>query len=160
MKNIIERLKLLTGSNPDADNVDHLNAVWSLCECLWGDLDELDMLSLHEKDITSYEINQLRKNLLTKWLSNVSAHRVDREVKLYKYHKVSCLQSDRHLTYSRLILLVEQGWLFKCNIQFVEWQSASRILFASNRQLGLSPCIAVGASREQQYLTGHVQRTA
>jgi hypothetical protein len=66
-----------------------MNAVWSLCQCLWGDLEELDLLNMREKNsVSPYEIHQLRKKALTKWLSDVSSYRIEREVKLFRYHKV------------------------------------------------------------------------
>lgn len=67
-----------------------MSAVWSLCECLWGNLKELELINLDESTNTNaYEIHQLRKQSLTKWLSEISNHRIEREVKLFRYHKVS-----------------------------------------------------------------------
>jgi hypothetical protein len=66
-----------------------MNSVWSLCQSLWGDLEELDLLNIKDKNsVNPYEIHQLRKKSLTKWLADVSSNRIEREVKLFKYHKV------------------------------------------------------------------------
>ena len=66
-----------------------MNSVWSLCQSLWGDLEELDLLNIKDRSgVNPYEIHQLRKKCLTKWLADVSSNRIEREVKLFKYHKV------------------------------------------------------------------------
>ena len=72
-----------------------MKSVWSLCQNLWGDIPDNYKI---ERDITQnntsdmmmndYEREQIRKRLLSEWLADVSAHRIERECKMYKYHKV------------------------------------------------------------------------
>lgn len=86
LKNVV----CIVGDHPDADNVDHMKMVWSLCENLWGDIpDSFKPSSCETVKLSAYEVEQIRKRLLTEWLSDVSSHRVEKECKYLKYNKVN-----------------------------------------------------------------------
>jgi hypothetical protein len=77
----------IVGDHPDADNVNHDKMVWGLCQSLWGDIPEGFKSNSNESQITSqYELEQMRKRLLSEWLADVSSHRIDRECKLIKFN--------------------------------------------------------------------------
>ena len=76
----------LAGDHPDADNVEHMKSVWTLCESLWGDVAESYK---SRSNVDAYELEQIRKRLLGEWLVDMSAHRVEKECRLNKYNKVS-----------------------------------------------------------------------
>lgn len=61
-------------------------SVWSLCESLWGNIEELEINKLSENSLIRYELDILRKKELSKWLTRISTHRIEREVKLCKYN--------------------------------------------------------------------------
>ena len=46
--------------------------------------------------ISNYELEQIRKRLLSKWLANVSSHRIDRECKLAKFNSSSTTTTKKH----------------------------------------------------------------
>ena len=83
----------LAGDHPDADNIEHMKSVWSLCQNLWGDVPETYKINQSEPSIESeenpYEMDQIRKRLLSEWLADVSSNRVERESKMFKLNKVS-----------------------------------------------------------------------
>lgn len=84
-------LVVLVGDHPDADNVEHMKAVWTLCQSLWGDIP--DNYRVREgtpayQASGDYEREQIRKRLLSEWLADVSGHRVERECKMHKFNKV------------------------------------------------------------------------
>ena len=77
--------------------------VWTLCQSLWGDIPDAfkanpsahDLANGQKKtsssssssDVSSqYELEQMRKRLLSEWLSDVSSHRVERECRLIKFN--------------------------------------------------------------------------
>lgn len=82
------------GDHPDADNIEHMKSVWSLCQNLWGDIPENYKINpTNESPKNNYENEQIRKRLLSEWLADVSAHRIERECKMYKFHK----NKDNHM---------------------------------------------------------------
>jgi hypothetical protein len=70
--------------------------VWTLCQSLWGDIPDAfkansnthDLINGKKSDVSSsqYELEQMRKRLLSEWLSDVSSHRVERECRLIKFN--------------------------------------------------------------------------
>ena len=84
--NIAIDLSKKVGDHPDADNVSHGKMVWSLCQSLWGDIPD-SFKSASSTTISNYEIEQIRKRLLSEWLADSSSHRIDRECKLIKFNK-------------------------------------------------------------------------
>lgn len=83
-------LIFLAGDHPDADNIEHMKSVWSLCQNLWGDVPDNYKINPSESssEENPYEMDQIRKRLLSEWLADVSAHRVERESKMFKLNKV------------------------------------------------------------------------
>jgi hypothetical protein len=88
LNNLIVTICVLVGDHPDADNVDHMKSVWSLCQNLWGDIPDSYKIDSINPTISNYEIEQIRKRLLSEWLTEVSAHRVERQCKMHKFNKV------------------------------------------------------------------------
>ena len=66
-----------------------MKSVWSLCQNLWGDIPDSYKIDSINQTENNYEIEQIRKRLLSEWLTEVSAHRVERQCKMYKFNKVS-----------------------------------------------------------------------
>lgn len=62
--------------------------VWSLCQNLWGDIPDAYKIDPNTLTCSDYELEQIRKRLLSEWLADVSAHRVERQCKLHKFNKV------------------------------------------------------------------------
>ena len=79
---------VLVGDHPDADNIEHMKSVWTLCQSLWGDIPEAYKIRQSAASGVDYEREQTRKRLLSEWLAEVSGHRVDRECKMHKFNKV------------------------------------------------------------------------
>jgi hypothetical protein len=65
-----------------------MKSVWSLCQNLWGDIPENYKMDPMSPLMNSYETEQIRKRLFSEWLSEVSAHRVERQCKMHKFNKV------------------------------------------------------------------------
>ena len=83
---------ILVGDHPDADNVEHMKQVWSLCQNLWGDIPDSLKSNAFDKTVCAYELEQIRKRLLGEWLADVCSNRIDRECKLVRFSKV-CVPS-------------------------------------------------------------------
>jgi hypothetical protein len=70
-------------NHSDWDNLNHMKHVWKLCQCLWGDIP--DSRKIHPgAPISDYENEQIRKQLLGEWLSDVTANVIDHEFKQNK----------------------------------------------------------------------------
>ena len=82
--------------------------VWTLCQCLWGYIpdafksnpmaSEGDSASTNENNNCGrYELEQMRKRLLSEWLTDVSSHRVERECRLIKFNSKSSSKDNSYL---------------------------------------------------------------
>ena len=71
-----------------------MKQVWSLCQSLWGDLPESNIYNSKLDELNAYEVEQIRKRLLTEWLTDICSHRIEKENKQNKFSKVS----DRNRT--------------------------------------------------------------
>jgi hypothetical protein len=65
-----------------------LKAVWTLCQNLWGDIPDGYKSNPNESNISNHELEQIRKRLLSEWLAEMSAHRIEKECKMNKFNKV------------------------------------------------------------------------
>ena len=63
--------------------------VWTLCQALWGDIPDSFRSNSISNSMSNYEMEQIRKRLLSEWLADVSSHRVERECKLIKFNNKS-----------------------------------------------------------------------
>jgi len=87
---LTQELRNRIGDHPDADNIEHMKSVWTLCQNLWGDIPDtykLDPASSPFDPSNAYETQQIKKRLLGEWLADVSGHRVERECKMSKFNK-------------------------------------------------------------------------
>ena len=97
-------MTVLVGDHPDADNVDHAKMVWNLCQSLWGDVPDNYKTNPNEASIGDYELEQIRKRLLSEWLADVSSHRIERECKMVKFNKVKLLNNDFRLIHNFIVI--------------------------------------------------------
>jgi hypothetical protein len=65
-----------------------LKAVWTLCQNLWGDIPDGYKSNPNELNMGNHELEQIRKRLLSEWLTDMSAHRIEKECKMNKFNKV------------------------------------------------------------------------
>ncbi|RNA23314.1 nuclear pore complex Nup98-Nup96 isoform X1 [Brachionus plicatilis] len=77
----------IVGDNPDADNVENFRIVLNLCYKLWGDIPDELKSENSNLNMSQYEIEQIRKRLLSEWLTHVSSHRIEKECKSLKFNK-------------------------------------------------------------------------
>ncbi|CAF0852273.1 unnamed protein product [Brachionus calyciflorus] len=82
-----ENLRNSIGDNPDADNIENMRIILSLCSKLWGDIPDEVKSNNYDSNMSQYETEQIRKRLLSEWLVQVSSHRIEKECKSLKFNK-------------------------------------------------------------------------
>lgn len=66
-----------------------MRIVLNLCFKLWGDIPDELKSEYYDTNMNQYETEQIRKRLLSEWITQVSAHRIEKECKSLKFDKVS-----------------------------------------------------------------------
>jgi hypothetical protein len=75
-----------------------MKVVWNLCKNLWGDIPDNYKVDSNSDSISNYENEQIRKRLLSEWLSECSSHRIEKENKMLRFSKV-----NKEFTFFRIL---------------------------------------------------------
>lgn len=69
-------------SLPDYEQVHHMRTCWDICVALWG-----NPIELHSQanDKTSYEYHQMRREAISRWISETEANAINSEIEKNSY---------------------------------------------------------------------------
>lgn len=69
--------------------MENMRIVLNLCSKLWGDIPDELKSENYDSHANQYETEQIRKRMLSEWLTHVSSHKIEKECKSLKFNKVN-----------------------------------------------------------------------